>query len=1034
MQKIITESHVEEAALDILKGLGYDIVYAPTIAPAPEGNGERKDYGQVVLIDRLRKAIDRLNPEIPSDAKEEALKRVLRVSNPNQILDNQQFHKLLIEGVDVEFRKQERVAGDKAWLIDFDNPNKNEFLAVNQFTIIENKYNRRPDIILFVNGLPLAVIELKNIAEEKATIHDAFRQLQNYKAQIPSLFRFNEILVISDGMLAEAGTISSAKDRFMPWKTINEKLQPENRLGIDTLLKGMFNRETFLDLIRHFIVFEKDKETIKKIAAYHQYNAVNKAVESTIKATNGNKKAGVVWHTQGSGKSLSMVFYAGKLVLSKELKNPTIVVLTDRNDLDGQLHDTFARCSDLLRNKPENAESRSHIKNLLNRSSGGIVFTTIQKFFPDEKEDYPMLSDRNNIVVIADEAHRTQYGFSAKIVEDKKKEKALIRYGYAKYLRDALPNASFIGFTGTPIEKKDRSTPAVFGVYVDKYDIQQAVDDGATVRLLYESRLAKLGIKPEERRKIDPSVEEITEDEEAKSILKSKWARLEKVVGSSERLKRIAKDIITHFEEKIKIIDGKAMIVCMSRRICVDFYNEIINLRPEWHDSDDKKGVIKVIMTGSSSDPEAWQEHIRNKQKRAAIGDRLKDPNDELKLVIVRDMWLTGLDAPCVHTMYLDKPMQGHGLMQTIARANRKYKDKEAGLIVDYLGIGKELKDAVMQYTSSGGKGKPIFNQDEAVKKMIEKYEVVKDMFHGFDYKRFFKLDPKQRLSVIPEAIEHILKGKDNLKERFVRETSALVIAFSLSVPNDEAMKIKEDVGFFQAIKSAIAKNTTVSGKYSEEYDSIIKQIISKAVISDRIIDIFEAAGVAKPDISILSEKFLTEVKDMPQKNLAFEALKKLLNNEIKIHFKKNVVLEKSFMEMLEKTIKRYTNKSIEAAQAIEELISLAKQFKEEQAKGKELGLNADEKAFYDALADCKKAIEVLGDNNLRVIALELVNMIRNSVKIDWTMRESVQAELRLKVKKILKNHHYPPEGQEHAIKLVLDQAHVVAESWAENQ
>jgi len=1034
MQKIITESHVEEAALDILKGLGYDIVYAPTIAPAPEGNGERKDYGQVVLIDRLRKAIDRLNPEIPSDAKEEALKRVLRVSNPNQILDNQQFHKLLIEGVDVEFRKQERVAGDKAWLIDFDNPNKNEFLAVNQFTIIENKYNRRPDIILFVNGLPLAVIELKNIAEEKATIHDAFRQLQNYKAQIPSLFRFNEILVISDGMLAEAGTISSAKDRFMPWKTINEKLQPENRLGIDTLLKGMFNRETFLDLIRHFIVFEKDKETIKKIAAYHQYNAVNKAVESTIKATNGNKKAGVVWHTQGSGKSLSMVFYAGKLVLSKELKNPTIVVLTDRNDLDGQLHDTFARCSDLLRNKPENAESRSHIKNLLNRSSGGIVFTTIQKFFPDEKEDYPMLSDRNNIVVIADEAHRTQYGFSAKIVEDKKKEKALIRYGYAKYLRDALPNASFIGFTGTPIQKKDRSTPAVFGVYVDKYDIQQAVDDGATVRLLYESRLAKLGIKPEERRKIDPSVEEITEDEEAKSILKSKWARLEKVVGSSERLKRIAKDIITHFEEKIKIIDGKAMIVCMSRRICVDFYNEIINLRPEWHDSDDKKGVIKVIMTGSSSDPEAWQEHIRNKQKRAAIGDRLKDPNDELKLVIVRDMWLTGFDAPCVHTMYLDKPMQGHGLMQTIARANRKYKDKEAGLIVDYLGIGKELKDAVMQYTSSGGKGKPIFNQDEAVKKMIEKYEVVKDMFHGFDYKRFFKLDPKQRLSVIPEAIEHILKGKDNLKERFVRETSALVIAFSLSVPNDEAMKIKEDVGFFQAIKSAIAKNTTVSGKYSEEYDSIIKQIISKAVISDRIIDIFEAAGVAKPDISILSEKFLTEVKDMPQKNLAFEALKKLLNNEIKIHFKKNVVLEKSFMEMLEKTIKRYTNKSIEAAQAIEELISLAKQFKEEQAKGKELGLNADEKAFYDALADCKKAIEVLGDNNLRVIALELVNMIRNSVKIDWTMRESVQAELRLKVKKILKNHHYPPEGQEHAIKLVLDQAHVVAESWAENQ
>lgn len=1026
----ITEDELEQHALEIFKNEnGYHIINGKDIEP--EGrNPERKDFQQVVLIERLRKAIDEINPSIPKDAKEEAIKRVLRTSNPNQILDNEQFHKLLIEGVDVEYRKESRVAGDKVWLIDFENPEKNEFLAVNQFTIIEDKYNRRPDVILFVNGLPLVVLELKNLAKEKTTIQDAFRQLQNYKTQIPSLFRFNEILVVSDGILAEAGTLSSTRDWFMPWKSVKGKLAKETTLGIETLIKGMLNKKTLIELIRHFVVFEEDKETIKKIASYHQYDAINKAIESTIKATRGNKKAGIVWHTQGSGKSLSMIFYTGKMVVSKELENPTVVVLTDRNDLDGQLFGTFARCSNLLRTKPQNAESRKQIKELLNRSSGGVIFTTIQKFFPDDTEDYPMLSDRRNIIVIADEAHRTQYGFGAKITT--KEDKALIRYGYAKYLRDALPNASFIGFTGTPIEKKDKSTPAVFGEYVDKYDIQQAVNDGATVRLMYESRLAKLGIKPEERRKIDPSVEEITEDEEAKTKLKSKWARLEKVVGSSERIKRIAKDIVEHFEERLKILEGKAMIVCMSRRICVDLYNEIVALRPEWYDADDKKGIIKVIMTGSSSDPPEWQEHIRNKKRREQIGDRLKSSKDELKIAIVRDMWLTGFDAPPVHTMYIDKPMQSHGLMQTIARANRKYKDKEAGLIVDYLGIGKELKDAVMQYTASGGKGKPIFNQDEAVKKMLEKYEIVRDMFHGFDYKRFFKIDPKQRLTIIPEALEHILKGKDKLKERFVKETSALVIAFSLSVPNEEALKIKEEVGLFQAIKSIIAKNTTVSGKYSEEYDSAIKQIISKAVISDRIVDIFEAAGVEKPDISILSDKFLVEVKDIPQKNLAFEALKKLLNDEVKVHFKKNVVLEKSFMEMLERTINRYTNKSIEAAQAIEELITIAKKFREEQAKGKELGLNSDEKAFYDALADCKEAIEVLGDKNLRVIALELVNMIRNSVKIDWTMRESVQADLRLKVKKILKKYKYPPEGQEHAIKLVLDQAHLVAENWAE--
>ncbi len=1026
----ITESEVEELALDILKDdLSYKVLNGLEISPGGSKQ-ERDDFREVVLKKRLLVALEKLNPEIPKDAQEEAMKKVLRVSSPNQILDNQQFHKLLTEGVSVSYRKDSGIKPDTVNLIDFDHPERNEFLAVNQFTVVEDKYNRRPDIILFVNGLPLAVIELKNLAEEKATIDDAFTQLQNYKNQISSLFRFNEILVISDGTLAEAGTLSSTRDWFVAWKTVDEKI-PKNKLGLEVMLKGMFNKKVFLDLIRSFIVFEKDKETIKKIAAYHQYNAVNKAVESTVKATKGNKKAGVVWHTQGSGKSLSMVFYAGKLAVERKLENPTIVVLTDRNDLDDQLFKTFSRCSDVLRQKPENAESREHIKNLLKKASGGITFATIQKFFPEKEEKYPELSDRRNIIVIADEAHRTQYGFSAHVVKTKD-EKAFIRYGFAKYLRDALPNASFIGFTGTPIEKQDKSTPAVFGNYVDKYDIQQAVDDKATVRLLYESRLAKLGIKPEERRKIDPYVEELTEDEEVKNKLKSKWARLEKVVGSPERLKRIAKDIVEHFEERLKILDGKAMIVCMSRRICVDLYDEIIALRPEWHNKEDNKGIIKVIMTGSSSDPQEWQEHVRNRLRREAIGDKFKEPKNELRLVIVRDMWLTGFDAPSVHTMYIDKPMKSHGLMQTIARANRKYKDKDAGLIVDYFGIGKELKDAVMQYTASGGKGKPVFDQSEAVKKMLEKYEVVKDMFYGFNYKKFFELNPKERLSIIPNAVEHILKGKDKLKERFARETSALVRAFSLSVPDEKAMKIKEEVGFFQAIRSTIVKNTTVSVRDSIEFDTAIKQIISKTVISDRIIDIFEAAGVQKPDISILSDKFLLEVKEIPQKNLAFEALKKLLNDDIKIRFKKNVVQEKSFMEMLEKTIARYTNKSIEAAQAIEELIELAKKIREDQEKGKELGLNNDEKAFYDALADCKEAIDVLGDEKLRLIALELVNMIRNSIKLDWTVRESVQAKLRLDVRKVLKKYGYPPKGQEQAVELVLTQARKAAEDWAE--
>ncbi|MBR9704057.1 type I restriction endonuclease subunit R [Candidatus Pacearchaeota archaeon] len=1054
MKNLITEDHIEEAALQILKDdLNYDYIYGPDIAPDGK-TPQRKTYQDVVLIDSLQNAIQRINPNIPKEAREEAIKKVLRTSSPKQILDNQNFHKLLTEGVPVEYRKNGKIKHDTVWLVNFENPNKNEFLAINQFTIIENNVNKRPDVILFINGLPLVVIELKNIADEKATIADAFNQLQTYKEQISSLFKYNEILVISDGHLAKAGTFTSNKDRFMPWKTINGKEPKKEKLELEILLKGMFEKSTFLELIRHFIVFEKEKEINKKLAAYHQYNAVKSAVVSTIRASaksqsqikespesyglasvsdqpKGDKKAGIVWHTQGSGKSLSMVFYAGKLALSKELENPTMVVLTDRTDLDDQLFKTFSRCKELLRQKPKKAESRNQIKELLNRSSGGVIFTTIQKFFPEkEKEKYPTLSNRKNIIVIVDEAHRTQYGFGAKVTV--KEDKALLRYGYAKYLRDALPNASFIGFTGTPIEKSDKSTPAVFGKYVDVYDIKKAVDDGATVRLLYENRLAKLDIKPEERLKIDPQIESITEDEEAKTKSKSKWARLEAVVGSPNRINKIAKDIIKHFEERNSVFEGKAMIVAMSRRICVDLYNEIIKIKPEWDSSDDKKGEIKVIMTGSSSDPKEWQKHIRNKLKRTDIGERFKDDKDPLKLVIVRDMWLTGFDVPSLHAMYIDKPMKGHGLMQAIARANRKYKDKDAGLIVDYIGIGVDLKKAITDYTEGGGRGKPVVDLNDAVEKMLEKYEVVRDMFHGFNYKKFFELNAKERISIVPQAIDHILKGKDDLKKRFVRETTALLRAFSLSVPDKRAMNIKEEVGFFQAIKSAIIKNTTISGQYKEELDSAIKQILSKSIISDRIVDIFEAAGINKPDISVLSDKFLIEVKGLKQKNLAFEALKKLLNDEIRIIMKKNVVQGKSFMEMLDKTIKRYTNKNIEAAEAIDELIKMAKKFREEREKGKEFGLNETEIAFYDALADCNDAIEVLGDEKLRFLALELVKLIRNSVKIDWTIRESVKADLRLKIKKLLKKYGYPPVGQEHATELVLKQAELVAKDWAE--
>lgn len=1016
MKRFITESQVEEASLEILRELGYRIVNGPDIAPDGK-NPQRANYSDAVLVEILREAIDKFNPNIPTAAKEEAIKKLLRSDSQKLIANNHAFHKMLVNGIDVEYRRDGRIVGDQVRLFDFEHPGKNEFWAVNQFTVIETNINRRADIALFVNGLPLVVIELKNPADEDATIWTAFNQLETYKLQIPALFKFNEILVISDGLEARAGTISSIKERFMPWKTIAGKKTPKRLTELEVLIRGMFDKEVLLDLARHFVVFEIERgNTLKKLAAYHQYNAVNNAVESTIKATQKDKRAGVVWHTQGSGKSLTMVFYAGKVVL--KLDNPTLVLLTDRNDLDDQLFATFGKCQELIRQKPVQAESRPQLQELLKVGSGGIVFTTIQKFFPEITGDrYPLLSDRKNIIVIADEAHRSQYDFID---------------GFARHMRDALPNASFIGFTGTPIEREDRSTPAVFGKYVDIYDIEQAVTDNVTVRIYYESRLAKLELKPEERPIIDKEFEYVTEGEELakKEKLKSKWARLEKIVGSPDRIKRVAGDIVEHYSKRQEILEGKGMIVCTSRRICVDLYNEIIKLKPEWDNREDNKGIIKIIMTGSATDPIDWQDNIRNKIRRKAIGERFKDPADPLKLVIVRDMWLTGFDIPCLHTMYIDKPMRGHGLMQAIARVNRVFKDKPGGLIVDYIGIAYDLKKALADYTE-GDREETGIPQEEAVAIMKEKYEIVTTMFHGFDYKKFYLLSPKDKMSIIPQAIEHVLI-QENGNERYQVHVAELSRAFALSVPQDEALKIKDEVGFFQAVKSAMRKTTITKGPESEDLDSAIKQIISKAIVSDRVIDIFAAAGLKKPDISILSEEFLSEVKRIPHKNLAFEMLKKLLNDEIKFRMMRNVVQARSFREMLENAIKAYINKTIETAQVIEELIELARKMRDADKRGDDFKLNEDELAFYDALADNDSAVEVLGNETLSLIARELVDLVHQNVTIDWTIRENVQAKLRVMVKKVLKKYGYPPDKQQKAVETVLEQANLICKDWAE--
>ncbi|MBP6936456.1 type I restriction endonuclease subunit R [Bacteroides sp.] len=1090
--KPITEDKIETFAIEVLQSVGWEYVHGLAIAPGAE-QAERENFEQIILIDRLRKAVAILNPDIPQDAQEQAIQKVLRIYSPELLHNNETFHRLLVETVKIPYQKNGFERSYEVALIDFEDPMNNAFLCVNQYIIVEKNQNKRPDILLFINGIPLVIIELKNATDENATIRKAFDQLQTYKATIPSLFTYNALCVISDGHECKAGSLSAGLSRYMAWKTADGKKEASRFAPqLDILIKGMLNPATLLDLVRNFIVFEKNKkedaktgitqiETVKKLAAYHQYYAVNKAVQSSIIASgvNGDKRGGVVWHTQGSGKSLSMVFYSGKLITAPEMQNPTILVITDRNDLDDQLFETFFDSKQLLRQEPVQAKDRESLKELLEVASGGIVFATIQKFLPEKsKSVYNQLSDRRNIVVIADEAHRTQYGFEASIKEIKDKETKekigeRIAYGFAKYMRDALPNATYIGFTGTPIEGTDINTPQVFGQYVDVYDISQAVADGATVRIYYESRLAKVNLDEEGKRLIKEFEESLEEDNEVseQQKAKAKWTTLESIVGSNRRLRNLTNDIVSHFEQRQKVFEGKAMIVAMSRRIAAELYKEIISVRPEWHDDDLNKGVLKVVMTSSSSDKIEYDEedptalvipkYMRTtKSERKILSDRMKDENDALKLVIVCDMWLTGFDAPCLNTLYIDKPMKGHNLMQAIARVNRVYKDKPGGLIVDYLGIANDLKKALSFYSDAGGKGQPTLNIEKAIELMNEKYEVVQQFFNEkaktqrdivaeepqayyansfkFNYKRFFHVDAKEKLSIILQTEEHIL-GLEDGKTRFIREVSLLSQAFALSIPDERAIKIKDDIAFFQAVKARLVKfegTGSGTGKSDIEIETAIKQIVDEALSSDKVIDIFEAAGIDKPEISgleVLSDEFLQEVKGMKHQNLALELLKKLLNDEIRTRSKTNLVKSKKLLEMLEGAIKRYQNNLLTTAEIIQELIDIAKEIKEADKEGEQLGLTNDEVAFYNALEVNDSAVLILGDEQLKQIAREITEKVRANATIDWTIRESARAKLMVLVKRTLTRWGYPPDKQAKAIETVLKQAELMADFFTKD-
>jgi type I site-specific restriction-modification system R (restriction) subunit/very-short-patch-repair endonuclease len=1223
----ISESEIETFAIELLERLGYQYIYAPDIAPDSE-TPERDRFEEVLLLERLRTAVARINPSIPADAREEAIKRIQRLNSPELITNNEAFHRMLTEGIKVIYQDKGHERGDLVWLVDFARPDNNEFIVANQFTVIENHQNKRPDVVLFVNGLPLVVMELKNAADENATIGAAYKQLQTYKAEIPSLFAYNGMLVISDGLEAKVGSLSAGFSRFMAWKTADGKLEASPLISqLETLVNGMLNRATLLDLLRHFIVFErttvqkqpslnpsqgegshyrerttvqgqpslslsqgegghyrggmdfvglkkqvrelrkhqtkaedvfwelvrnrqflglkfrrqhqfghyavdfychsenlviefdgeiheqpeqkkKDEKrdkylqslgnkvlrfknedllddpesvfeqiskslspsgrdgreggittvtTIKKLAAYHQYYAVNAAVASTLRAASeatpgaaetpesyglasvktqppGDRKAGVVWHTQGSGKSLSMVFYTGKIVLA--LDNPTIVVITDRNDLDDQLFDTFAACTQVLRQEPKQVEDRQQLKDLLKVASGGVIFTTIQKFQPDAGNVYEQLTDRRNVVVIADEAHRTQYGFKAKTVDEKDAQGNVtgkkIVYGFAKYLRDALPNATYLGFTGTPIEKTDVNTPAVFGNYIDVYDIAQAVEDGATKKIYYESRLAKVSLSEEGKKLIAELDEELEQDELTETQkAKTKWTQMESLVGAAQRIRNVAQDIVAHFEKRQEVFVGKGMIVAMSRRIAVELYDEIIKLRPRWHSDELTEGVIKVVMTASSSDGPKLAKHHTTKQQRKALAERMKDPYDELKLVIVRDMWLTGFDAPCMHTLYIDKPMKGHNLMQAIARVNRVYGDKPAGLVVDYLGIASDLKQALSFYADAGGKGDPMLAQEQAVQLLLEKLEVVSQMFDGFAYEDYFEADTSGKLSMILAAEEYIL-GLEDGKKRYIDEVTALSQAFAIAIPHDQALDVKDEVAFFQAVKARLVKfDSTGFGRADGEIETTVRQVIDKALVSEQVIDVFDAAGIKKPDISILSEEFLLELKNKEHKNIALEVLKKLLNDEIRARAKKNLVESKRLLEMLEDAIKRYHAKVLTAAEVIEELINVSKEIVESDKQAEALGMSDYEYAFYTAVANNKSARELMQQDKLRELAVVLFERVKANASIDWTIKESVKAKLKVIVKRTLRQYGYPPDMQKLATETVLKQAEMLANEIA---
>ncbi|PWH12855.1 MAG: DEAD/DEAH box helicase [Anaerolineae bacterium] len=1045
----LSEADVESLALDWLKELGWVVRSGEEFLPETPGS-ERQSLSEVILVKRLKQAIERLNPHLPSSAHDEAFRKVTHLEGGSLERRNRAFHRMLTDGVTVEYRRADgNVFGTQVRLVDFDILENNEFLAVNQFSVLQERILRRPDIVLFLNGLPLVVFELKNPADASADIWKAYQQFQTYKHEISNLFETNEMLVISDGLTARIGTLTAGREWFKPWRTIEgESLAPETQPELEVLLKGVFEPRRFLTLLRHFIVYEdRHGKLSKKMAGYHQFHAVNVAVEETLRASRigrqhisreergvywvkqqlrgkpGDRRIGVVWHTQGAGKSLTMAFYVGRLMLHPQMENPTIVVLTDRNDLDDQLFENFSRVQDILRESPIQAESRADLREKLRRSSGGIVFTTIQKFFPENKavNATEPLSERGNIVVIADEAHRSQYDFID---------------GFARHMRDALPNASFIAFTGTPIEFEDRNTRAVFGDYISIYDIQRAVEDGATVPIYYESRLAKLALDENERPRLDPEFEEVTEGEEVerKEELKRKWTQLEALVGSPKRLRLIAEDIVQHFEARLEALDGKAMIVVMSRRIAVELYNYLIELRPQWHHPDDDKGMLKVVMTGSASDPLDWQPHIRNKARRLALAERFRDPTEPFKIVIVRDMWLTGFDAPSLHTLYLDKPMRGHGLMQAIARVNRVFRDKPGGLVVDYLGLADELRAALATYTRSGGKGDTAIPLEQAVAIMLEKYDICRSMLHGLDYSSWWKGDVATRLALLPFAQEHILAQEDG-KTRFVQAVRELSRAFALATPSEQALRIRDEVAFFQELRAALLKRPEEGQEVRspEDIELAVRQLVSQALVGEGVLDLFAVAGLEKPQISILSEEFLLQINNMSQKHLAVEVLRKLLEAEIRKRGRKNIVQGRSFAQMLEEALRRYQNRAIETVQVIEELLELARQLREADRRGEDLRLSEEELAFYDALETNDSAVKVLGDQILCQIARELAETVRNNASIDWTRRESVRAKLRVLVKRILRKYGYPPDKQEKATQTVLEQAEVLTAIQAED-